>query len=212
MPGGDSPAFRSLTVLLLAAIAGAACDGRSADAESPEVTLPPGFTMERTGSEHDFDYFRGGWTTEQRRLKTRNAGSDDWEAFPANLCMSPYLEGLATVDELYFPTRGGGGLTLRTFDRENRQWSIYWVNSTTGRLDPVPVVGGFDGDRGEFYAQDQIEGVPIKVRYLWLIMDENHARWEQAFSYDDETWETNWTADFTRADPVVICEDGRPKR
>jgi hypothetical protein len=50
------------------------------------------------------------------------------------------------------------------------------------------------------------------VRFLWLISDQNHARWEQAFSYDDRTWETNWTADFTRADPARICEGGRPKR
>jgi hypothetical protein len=73
-------------------------------------------------------------------------------------------------------------------------------------------VGGFNGNRGEFYAQDQVDGRPVKVRYLWLIADQNHARWEQAFSYDDRTWETNWTADFTRADPAHVCEGGRPKR
>jgi len=28
-----------------------------------------------------------------------------------------------------------------------------------------------------------------------------HGRWEQAFSLDDgQTWETNWTADFTRCE------------
>src|SRR5262245_18140402 len=75
---------------------------------------PPGFTMERTGTVHDFDYFEGGWTTVQRRLKARGAGSDDWEVFPGNLCMSLYIGGAATVDELYFPTLGGAGLTLRT--------------------------------------------------------------------------------------------------
>ncbi len=37
-------------------------------------------------------------------------------------------------------------------------------------------------------------------------------RWEQAFSYDDRTWETNWTADFERADPDKVCDSGRPKR
>ena len=30
--------------------------------------LPPGFTLERSGSIHDFDYFRGGWNTAQHRL------------------------------------------------------------------------------------------------------------------------------------------------
>ena len=30
--------------------------------------------------------------------------------------------------------------------------------------------------------------------------------------YDDKAWETNWTADFTRADAATTCESGRPKR
>jgi hypothetical protein len=44
------------------------------------------------------------------------------------------------------------------------------------------------------------------------LLDRNHARWEQAFSYDNRTWETNWTAEFVRADPAAVCDDGRPKR
>jgi hypothetical protein len=175
-------------------------------------TAPPGFTMERTGRITDFDYFEGGWTTVQRRLRVRGAGSNDWEEFPATLCMTPYLDGAATVDELYMPTLNRAGLTLRLFDPAARQWSIYWINSATGRLDPVPVVGGFSGNRGEFYANDTADGRPIKVRYIWTIADQNHARWEQAISYDDRTWETNWTAEFTRADAAAVCDNGRPRR
>ena len=170
---------------------------------------PPGYTTTRTGEVHDFDYFAGGWETNQRRLKQRGVGSNEWEEFPARLCMALYLDGAATVDELYFPTKGWSGLTLRTFDKDKRQWSIYWVSSATGRLDP-PVVGGFDGAHGEFYGTDQDDGRPVKVRYTWSKVDDDHARWEQAFSYDNRTWETNWTADFTRADPAVTCENGRP--
>ena len=125
--------------------------------------------------------------------------------------MTPYLEGVATVDEIFFPTKGWAGLTLRTFDSEKRQWSVYWVNSTTGKLDP-PVVGGFAGDRGEFYGEDKDAGRPVKVRYAWTKLDQDHARWEQAFSYDGRTWEINWTADFERADPATNCVAGRPKR
>jgi hypothetical protein len=172
---------------------------------------PPGYTLARTGGPDDFAYFAGGWTTAQRRLKARGVGSDEWEEFPATLCMTPYLEGHATVDELVFPTKGWAGLTLRTFDLEKRQWSIYWVSSTTGTLG-TPVVGGFDGDRGEFYGEDEDGGRPVKVRYAWTKLDHDHARWEQAFSYDGRTWEINWTADFTRADPATTCTNGRPKR
>lgn len=181
-------------------------------AQTANVALP-GYTLTRTGSVHDFDYFAGAWTTRQRKLKARGVGSNEWEDFPATLCMTPYLDGAATVDELYMPTKYVAGLTVRTFDPHTHQWSIYWVNSAIGKIDPVPEVGGFDGSRGEFYAQDHgSDGRPIKSRYLWTKLDRDHARWEQAISYDDQTWETNWTADFVRDDPVKVCENGRPKR
>lgn len=183
--------------------------------ESDSKATPPGFTRSRTGSVHDFDFFAGGWTTVQHRLKARGAGSTDWEAFPATLCMTPYLDGMATVDEMHMPTRGAhgtSGLTLRTFNPATRQWSIYWVSSATGQLDPTPLVGGFDGSRGEFYADDEEDGRPTQVRYLWIKLDADHARWEQAISRDDQHWETNWTADFTRADTDATCDHGRPRR
>jgi hypothetical protein len=171
----------------------------------------PGYMTVRTGDMHDFDYFEGAWATHQRRLKARGINSTDWEEFPAALCMSRYLDGLVTVDELWFPTKGWSGLTVRTFDLEKRQWSIYWISSATGQMG-TPVVGGFDGDRGEFYGTAEDDGRPVKVRYMWIKIDADHARWEQAFSYDDRAWETNWTADFIRADPAEVCESTASKR
>jgi len=201
-----------LKVSLVVAVVAILC---AAQARSPaakdDPPVPPGYTLKGTGDMHDFDYFVGGWTTRQHRLKSRGTGSSDWEDFPGTLCMSLYLDGIATVDELYFPSKSRAGLTLRVFDSAKRQWSIYWVNSATGKLD-VPVVGGFKGSRGEFYGEDEDNGKPIKVRYQWDKVDKDHARWEQAFSYDNRTWETNWTADFQRADAAKICEAGRPKR
>jgi hypothetical protein len=177
-----------------------------------EGMSPPGFTMSRTGDVHDFEYFVGAWKTTQRRLKARGVESHDWEEFSATECLTSYLDGKATVDELYMPTKDRAGLTLRTFDPVRRQWSIYWVSGATGQLDPVPVVGGFSGDRGEFYAEDTVDERRVKVRYTWNKIDRDHARWEQAFSYDQRSWETNWIADFTRADASVACDGGRPKR
>ncbi|HKE56540.1 MAG TPA: hypothetical protein VKB46_07560 [Pyrinomonadaceae bacterium] len=179
--------------------------------EKDEPSSPPGYTLKGTGDQHDFDYFAGAWTTQQRRLKARGVGSNDWEEFPATLCMSPYLDGIATVDELYLPTKGRAGLTVRLFNLEKHQWSIYWASSATGKLEPS-VVGGFSGNHGEFYGEDEDNGKPIKVRYRWNKIDRDHARWEQAFSYDNRAWETNWTAEFWRADPAKTCEGGRPKR
>lgn len=210
--------FASSPLALAVAAVCASCTPHAVQAPpstppAPATTsTPPGFTMDRKGHIDDFDYFEGAWTTKQRRLTARGAGSDGWEEFPATLCMTPYLDGLATVDELYMPTEDRAGLTVRVFDRDHHQWAIYWVNSATGRLDPIPVVGGFAGDRGEFYASDHADGRPVKVRSKWTKLDADHARWEQALSYDNRTWETNWTADFTRADPAAVCDRGRPRR
>ncbi|MEU0600065.1 hypothetical protein ABZ484_17760 [Streptomyces sp. NPDC006393] len=44
-----------------------------------------------------------------------------------------------------FDTKGFSGLTLRLFDPVRAQWSLNWVNSRTGLLQP-PVVGRFHDD------------------------------------------------------------------
>lgn len=164
-----------------------------------------------TGDVHDFDDFAGAWTTHQRRLKTRGTGSTDWDEFPATLCVTQYLDGVANVSELYFPTKGWAGMTVRTFDTDKHRWSVSWVNGKTGLLG-APQIGGFHGDRGEFVGSDDDNGRPIQVRITWTKRDRDHIHWEQAFSYDHLTWETNWTADFLRADPATTCAAGRPKR
>ncbi len=206
--------MRTLTVLLALTASTVAAYGLAhafpSDRASAAST-PPGYTTARTGNVADFEYFAGAWTTRQRRLKTRGTGSTDWEEFPATLCMTPYLGGMVTADELYFPTKGWAGFTLRTFNLEKHQWSIYWVSSERGTLD-APLVGGFEGNHGEFYGEDKDNGRPVKVRFIWNKIDRDHARWEQAFSYDDRSWETNWTADFQRADTAATCEAGRPRR
>lgn len=170
-----------------------ACSSSSANAPA----LP-----HRTGDVHDFDYFAGGWTTKQHRLSQDGT----WEDFPATLCMQPYLGGMITVDELVFPTKGWAGLTVRTFDKAAKQWSIYWVSSKDGVMG-TPVVGGFAGSVGEFFGIENGE----LVRYKWNKADANTARWEQAISKDGKAWKTNWTADFLRADPAAVCENGRPR-
>jgi hypothetical protein len=198
-------------VLSMAACAAVGSAAAAQPADTSATSLPPGYTITRTGTVHDFEYFTGGWTIKQHRLKKRGVGSNEWEDFPATLCMSPYLGGMITVDELYVPTKGWAGLTLRTFNLAKHQWSIYWISSDDGELD-TPVLGGFDGNHGEFYGEDQDNGHPVKVRFKWTKLDHDHARWEQAFSYDDHAWETNWTADFVRADTAAVCVAGRPKR
>jgi hypothetical protein len=165
-----------------------------------------------TGDIHDFDRFAGAWSFVNRRLKARGVGSTEWDTFPATSCTLPHLDGDANVDEVYFPTKDWSGLTLRTFDRAAKQWSIYWVNSREGVMYP-PVVGGFTGDTGDFYGTDTDGGRPVLARFHWIVHDRDHLTWAQSFSYDrGATWEINWTNDLTRVDEATACDHGRPKR
>ena len=158
----------------------------------------------RDGRE-DFDFLVGEWTTVQRRLAARGVGSHEWKDSPPNVhCATRYLNGAVTVEESVSPQKGVTGLFLYSFDVEKHQWALFWIDPKVGRLES-PLVGGFAGARGEFYGEDVEDGRPIKVRYSWIKKDRDHARWEQAFSFDNRSWETNWTAEFTRTLPAKQC-------
>jgi len=119
-----------------------------ASALAPRAPTPGAFSIPSpfpTGDLHDFDFFVGTWKSVNRRLEERWVGSDTWDVFP---------------------TQGWSGMTVRTFDLEERQWSLYWSNRRKGVLFP-PVVGGFKGDHGEFHGDDTDEGRPSKVVFKW---------------------------------------------
>jgi len=154
----------------------------------------------RLPTAQDFDFFMGRWTVQNRRLTERLAGSDEWEEFESTSVAHPILGGLGNEDE--FRTRHAGGfigMSFRFFDPVKRRWSIYWADSRRpGELDP-PVFGTFSGDIGVFEGEDEFEGRPIKVRFIWSGTRTRTPRWEQAFSADDgATWEVNWVMDLTR--------------
>ena len=153
-----------------------------------------------TGDVHDFDFLSGHWTVHNRRLMTRLIGAADWTEFPAAAWCEPRLNGAANIDQIDFPTLGFSGLTLRSFDVARRHWSIYWINSRDGRLTP-PVHGGFEGDRGEFYGEDEDAGRAVDVRFVWTRQGPDSARWEQAFRLKgaaSDDWETNWAMQLSR--------------
>lgn len=151
-----------------------------------------------TGDIHDFDFLYGNWSVLNRRLKQRWVGSQDWDVFTGVQHCEPRLGGAANIDEMNCPTRGFSGMTLRLFDRAAFRWSIYWINSSGATLFP-PVHGGFVGDFGLFFGDDEDDEQPVKVKFLWEKQGPIHARWSQAFSRDGVGWETNWVMEFTRS-------------
>jgi hypothetical protein len=150
---------------------------------------------------HDFDFVMGKWRVHHRRLKERLAGSDEWQEFEGSSEARPLLGGAGNVDDnvIELPAGTYRAVSLRSFDPQTQQWSIWWLDGRNpGRLDP-PVVGGFKDGVGTFQGDDSFNGKPIVVRFIWSDITERSARWEQALSPDSgQTWEVNWIMAFTR--------------
>ncbi|WHT22810.1 hypothetical protein N8J89_17620 [Crossiella sp. CA-258035] len=147
---------------------------------------------------NDFDFLTGSWHVTNHRREQWLADCPDWVSFPGTSTAQSVFDGGGCLDEIVFPTLGSRGLTLRLFDPERREWSIYWANSRTGLLGP-PVVGGFTDGLGRFHGEDEHEGKPVLVRFTWSAITADSARWEQEFSADEgQTWESNWIMEFQR--------------
>ncbi|MFJ4555031.1 hypothetical protein ACIP4Q_02875 [Streptomyces massasporeus] len=149
-------------------------------------------------SPHDFDFFHGDWDVLHRRRTDFLDPDGDWEEFPSTTRCQPLFDGAANLDEIDMPHLSAKGATLRLFDRESEQWSLYWASSISGTLFP-PVVGRFEEGIGTFYGDDTYDGKDIRARFVWSGVSARSARWEQAFSVDGgNSWVTNWIMEFTR--------------
>jgi hypothetical protein len=155
-------------------------------------------TASATSSPSDFDFLVGKWKMHNRRLNERLEGCNDWTEFDSWDENSKILSGTADMD-IYSTTempgqegKGFEGLTLRLFNPKTRLWSLYWVASNVGVLDP-PVIGSFENGVGHFFCKDTFKGKPIIVMFRWDARDKERPIWSQAFSSDDgKTWEWNW--------------------
>ncbi|MFC3325336.1 DUF1579 domain-containing protein [Mesorhizobium cantuariense] len=149
----------------------------------------------------DFDFFPGKWDVNHRRLQRRLAGDTNWDVFGGTCEVRPLLGGLGNVDDnvIELPHGAYRAATVRTFDPTTRQWSIWWIDGRNPLTIGVPMRGAFVDGVGTFLCEDVLDGRPIRVRFLWSEIEQNTARWEQAFSQDGGTsWETNWVMEFSR--------------
>lgn len=147
-----------------------------------------------------FAFYPGTWHVKNKKLKVRLKGSQEWITSEATDVVRPVLDGVGVVAEYNEPSAGAGykGMSFYLFDPAARQWSLFWADGRSGRMDP-PLKGAFTNGRGEFFGDDQHEGQPIKVRFIWRSTSPTTAHWEQAFSTDQgKTWETNWLMELTR--------------
>jgi hypothetical protein len=161
-------------------------------------------SMNERDGQHDFDFEFGHWKIHNRRLLHPLSASNDWVEFDGTIVAQPIWDGRANMDvfEADSPTGHLEGMTVRTYNTTSHQWNLYWATSRTGVFSLPATVGKFEGDRGEFYDQEDYNGRNIFVRFIWEVTAPDAPQWEQAFSSDGgKTWETNWIVNFTRVKP-----------
>jgi NIPSNAP len=152
-------------------------------------------------TKHDFDFLFGSWNVHSRSLRGRPDGSTEWIELDARSHVEPLLDGFGHLDR-FSAVRDGApfdGITLRLFDPATGEWWIHWADTARARTLLPPMVGRFIGGVGEFFGDEQVNGKPVRCRFLWTRPTADSARWEQAFSEDGgTTWETNWIMTFSR--------------
>jgi hypothetical protein len=138
----------------------------------------------------DFDWEVGTWKTHLKRRLRPLTGSNEWVEYEGTSVVRKVWNGRANLVELDVSGPAGRieGLSLRLYNPESQQWSLNFSNVRGGTLSP-PTIGEFTNGRGEFYAQETLNGRAILVRFLIYDVTPISAKFEQAFSADGgRTW------------------------
>jgi hypothetical protein len=191
------------TYLMMFSMAVAALPGVAQQSADPAKTST---TAALRDGQHDFDFEIGSWTIHLARLKDRLAGSTTWVKFEGTSTTRKVWDGRANLNEFEGdgPSSHIEGLTLRVYNPQTHQWSLYWANSKDPDLGQSmqPMVGEFKNGTGEFYDQETWKGRFVLVRFLWTKTDTDTPHFEQSYSDDGgKTWEVNWITDQTRVKP-----------
>ena len=170
---------------------------------------PPGNAeLDDQNGSHDFDLAVGQWKADISRRSHPLSGSGAWVSYTGKTLVTPVWNGRAQLVQL--EADGPAGrlelLSLRLYNPEKREWSLYYGNSTDGSLTP-PVTGRFRNGRGEFYGNDQFNGRAIRVRQT-ISAPQKSLHLEQAFSADQgRTWEVNFLETLTRLPATEEAHD-----
>src|SRR5688572_18977840 len=99
-------------------------------------------TASASSAKNDFDFLSGKWTMDNRRLKSRLSNCTEWVEYESSdENFGPMLNGIGNID-LYKTSYNQvnntpyEGITLRLFNPQTRLWSLYWVDSNLGTMDP----------------------------------------------------------------------------
>jgi hypothetical protein len=187
--------FFAFVLILTCTISG------SAQTKSDATRTPGEPTADSHDGQHDFDFEFGSWNVQLKRLLHPLAGSNSWVELDGTSIVRKVWDGRANLGELDV-TNGDDhieGLSLRLYNPQTHEWSIYWANGKDGNLGMPPMIGQFRNGRGEFFDQELFNGASIQTRFIFSDVSPTSFRLEQAFSADGgKTWEANWIANFSR--------------
>jgi hypothetical protein len=149
-----------------------------------------------------FAFQVGRWRVHHRVLRLQPDGRQQWLEYNGTSSNRAIMGGLVNIEDNLFHTPDGDrrGVAIRSYDRSNGTWAIWWIDERYphGAMDP-PVVGRFVDGVGTFYSDGPVNGRPVRTRFLWSQITPTSARWEQALSYDaGKTWQVNWIMRFQR--------------
>src|SRR5262245_63190809 len=115
-----------------------------------ETTPSPAASPARDGS-HDFDFLIGNWKAHVRRLPDRLVGSNNWIEYNGISNHKKLLDSNANFEEFEVDNPEKHlhikAQTLRLYNPETQQWSIYLLELDKRLLPMQPVVGEFSGKR-----------------------------------------------------------------
>jgi hypothetical protein len=167
----------------------------------PLAANPQAATQQLRDGQHDFDFELGRWNIHLKRRLHPLTGSAVWVEFDGTSVTRKVWEGRSQLEEFETDSGASGhieGLTLRLYNPQSHQWSLYWANAKDGIVVPAQI-GEFKNGSGEFFGQDTLNGKSILIRFVWSNTNTGMPHFEQSFSDDGgKSWEVNWITDQTR--------------
>lgn len=118
------------------------------------------------GAPKDFDFIIGDWKARHRRLNRRFSGCTEWTKFEGLPSTRKALGGFGNLEGniLFFQDDPFRAVAMRSYCTESRTW---WLDGRNPRVIDTPVRGKFEEGIGIFFADDLLNGEPIKVRFTW---------------------------------------------
>lgn len=168
-------------------------------ARAQQTGAAPGDSQRVRDGRHDLDWDIGTWQTHQRRLLHPLTGSTTWVEYRGIDVVRRMWDGANVgLIEADGPAGHLEIFTLRLYNPDTHEWSVYFANSASGSLS-TPAVGQFKNGHADFVDQESYNSRTILLRFSISDITPTSARFAQAFSDDGgKTWEENFIVTETR--------------